>query len=432
MKNISLLGILITLLLMTYLFQEKKILSSPSQEENKLFAFDIKTIKTPFWEAYAKNGLWWSKEKLLSHFKFNTLVSKLGNIKIKKIIEGDWKQFSFLSNLEMKINGKILIVGDYSLDKKSRYIFYDGVIYLCSMMGENQVYAQNEDEISQIKWQEFLGIAQQNIDQLKETQFFRFFPNLQFDKVKVSSNSFFSYEINFSENTTTPSPLSGIVELPQLKQKFLSLFNSIVVKEELDSLISFESDQKLGEISFFQKKDEAVTKMELWQKEKGKADIFIWDHLTGKKFLVVGGTLKLFFIHVQDYWDKKVIPPHAFSFFESTQALFKQNGRSAEVTVYNTEPLSFKTKNYKIQHDHLKAMFQYLFNLGNLEQADRVSMLKKSELKMTENMLHVSLFGEELILWKKENELIVINATRGFKAHFYDGKVMTQFEDVLR
>jgi len=42
--------------------------------------------------------------------------------------------------------------------------------------------------------------------------------------------------------------------------------------------------------------------------------------------------------------------------------------------------------------------------------------------------------GQELLFWRKQDELIVVNFTQGFKAHFFvtQESFRASFEDVLK
>ena len=67
----------------------------------------------------------------------------------------------------------------------------------------------------------------------------------------------------------------------------------------------------------------------------------------------------------------------------------------------------------------MDSLFQLIFNLGQFEQAERVSQLSNSEKQMmlNENLLRIDVMGQDLVLGAKK-ELIVVNLTQGFKAHF--------------
>ena len=150
-----------------------------------------------------------------------------------------------------------------------------------------------------------------------------------------------------------------------------------------------------------------------------------------------GGTLKIFFVSIQDYWDKKVIPDAHFVSFERLPIKFSQGVRAATVMVQNREPLEYSTSsNFKIDKMRMEQLIQMILNLGPREQSDRVSLLSKSEKKqlLSEDQLRLLVMDQELILWRKASELIVANVTQGFKAHFFvtDENFRGSFQDVLK
>ncbi len=151
---------------------------------------------------------------------------------------------------------------------------------------------------------------------------------------------------------------------------------------------------------------------------------------------MVGATLKLFFVRMQDYWDKKVIPYKDFVSFTRLATKFTQGSKTANVTIINKEPLEFEAGKLKIDQLKMEQLVQFLFNLGPKDQADRVSPLSATEKKqvLSEEHLRIEAMGQDLILWRKTEELIVVNLTQGFKTHFtvLDENFRGTFEDVLK
>src|SRR5690606_10357424 len=102
----------------------------------------------------------------------------------------------------------------------------------------------------------------------------------------------------------------------------------------------------------------------------------------------------------------------------------------------NSEPMEFKVKGYEIQKPKLEVLVSMILNLGQFDQAERVSELTTSERKqlLAETNLQVAVFGVDLLLWRKEEELIVVNLTQRFKAHFNltDENFLVNFQDVLK
>jgi hypothetical protein len=433
-KNLLLLGIFLALILVTYFFQEKKSEKAyvEAQTKDRLVTGEINELTLPNVKAIKKDNNWWYGEELLSHNIFKQIEKKLSEIKKIKDIEGKWESY-FPNPFSFKINDVNWTIGDLSLDKQSFYIARGEEIYLAIIEGESVQLTHNAQEIAGIKLNELVSLLSTPLGKLKETQLFRFYPGLPLEKVVVEVDGNLPYELNFKEDTTSPPPIDGVTTHRDIRGKFYSLLTQANLKQEIpySEKLKFK---KLGALQFIDSKN--VVKWELWLKDKASADAIIIDSDTKKAYLMIGGTLRVFFIQLQDYWDKKIIPPKEFKAFSRLDSTFIQGTKKAVVTVLNREPLEFETKGYKVEQIKMEQLFQFIFNLGPKAQAERVSNLSKSEKKqlLTEEHLRIEVMGQELILWRKAQELIVVNLTQGFKAHFnlLEENFRGTFEDVLK
>jgi hypothetical protein len=201
--------------------------------------------------------------------------------------------------------------------------------------------------------------------------------------------------------------------------------------------VPYEDVKKFSKLgSLILSNDFEKVRWELWLNSKNSAESFIVDSDNKLAWQMVGGTLKIFFIQVLDYWDKKVIPPREFSNFSRLKVTFSEAEKSAVVEVLNREPLEFETNKYKVDREKMNILFQYAFNLSEKDQADRISQLSKSERKeiLSGKHLRLEVMGQELLFWRKQDELILVNLTQGFKAHFFvtQESFRGSFEDVLK
>jgi hypothetical protein len=433
-KNLSLFSVLIFLLLMTYFFQEKR-LQRQKRDENKrdtLISSDFAHLKLPNLEAIKKKEQWWDGDHLLSHNTFRQIEKKLSEIKKIKEIKGDWKSY-FSRPFIFEIDHIQWTLGDLSLDKQAFYISKDKKIYLALIEGESTHLTRNESEIASIKLQELISSLSKTRQDLRETQLFRFYPDLPLNKIVLEMDGNLPFELDLINNTTGPPPISGVFPHHKLKEKFYSLLTQATIRFEIpySEKLKFK---KLGQMSFLNKN--GATKWELWLKDNKSADVIIIDSDKEKAFLMAGGSLKVFFVNIQDYWDKKVIPQKDFISFTRLKSRFTQGAKSAEVFIINKEPFDFETSSHKINKEKMEEIIQIIFNLGPKEQASRVSILSNSERKqlLSGNHLRIEVMGQELILWRKIEELIVANLSQDFKAHFsiVDENFRGTFEDVLK
>jgi hypothetical protein len=432
-KNLILFGVFIALLVVTYVFQEKRVEReyNESQIQDRLITFDITHIKLPQVEAVKKKGSWWEGEELLSHNAFKLIEKKLTEIKKIRDINGDWKNY-FPNPFTFEINHIPWTIGDLSLDKQGFYIAQGKKIYLAVIEGESTHLTQDEKEIEGIKLNELITQLSKKRAELSETQLFRFYQDIPLDRVVLSVEGSLPFELNFKDNQTLPPPIQGVATHKDLRGKFYSLLTQINIKEEIPYTEKLKF-KKMGELEFLS--DKKPLKWELWLRSESSADAIIIDS-NKRSFWMIGGTLKLFFVQIQDYWDKKVIPAGSFTPFTKLKTVFTQGQKSANVFILNREPLAFEAKGFKVDQPKMEFLFQFLFNLGAKEQAERVSLLSSTERKqlLSEDHLRIEVMDQDLVLWRKKEELIVVNLTQGFKTHFnlVDENFHGTFQDVLK
>lgn len=432
-KNISLFVILVGLIFLTYIFQEKRVATEieEKRESSQVIKGEIKSLSFGDVNAVKVNDQWWHEKELLSHNSMKIIERKVSEIMKIKEIEGDWKSY-FSEPFTFKVNDQNYTLGELSLDKQGFYLAQDRKIILSEIIGSSHELTRDESAMASIKLDEFKRELSKKLKDLKENQLFRYYPGIPFDSVTIDTEGNLPFELNFKTNETLPPPIPGINTHKDLKNKFMSLLTQVNLKSEIpySEKLKFK---KLSQMKYLSK-DKEIT-WDLWLKGKDSADAVLIDPDQKRAFLMVGGTLKIFFIHVQDYWDKKVIPPKAFENFTAMKMTFIQGSKKANVEVLNKEPLGFKVQGYKLKPANMQELLFILFNLGETDQADRVSLLSKSEKQqvLSEDHLRVDVMNQELLLWRKDQELIVVNLTQGFKAHFgiLEKSLRFKFEDVL-
>ncbi len=431
-NNLLLLGVLFALLTATYFLQEKSAQDDykQSQIEGRVLTVPVTTLKLSDFEAQKKGNSWWAQDTLMSHNYMNQLEKKLHEVKKVKVLTGSKETF-FKNALTFSVNGKPWTIGEMALDKNGFYLSIGDEIMLAVVEGESTQLTEDGSEIPAIKRRELVGIVSKTFNELKENQLFRFYEKLPMEKVSVETEGRLPFELNLSANQSIPAPFAGIALHEDLQKKFTSLITQMNIKEKVPYDEKLKGT-KLGQIKFQADNDTVI--WELWLKDKKSADSFVIDSDKKMAFSMIGGTLKVFFIQVQDYWDKKIIPPANFREFNEIKAQFVQGSQSRIITVQNKEPLSFLGG--KLEADKLRSLFQILLNLGPYDQADRVSPLSKTDKQvyLAEDHLRVTIFDQELIVVKKPEEIIVVNLTQGFKSHFTMAVdlVSYRFQDMLK
>ena len=434
-KNLYLSGILLALLLGTYVFQElrtKQVFEESFTKDHLVLAEDIQSLSWGDVQAIKKDGQWWANDKLLSANTFKQLEKRIGQIKKIKEVVGD-KQSFFSSPVELKVNGETWVLGDLTLDRQGFYLSRNDKLMVAISEGEGQEITDEPGKVTEVKLEDLKKALLLKRDELSETQLFRFYPKLPLGTVTIGSDGRPEYELDLLNNQTLPPPIPGIKPHQKLLEKFTSLLTQMTIKNEVpySEALKFK---KLGQMVFQHEKMKVT--WELWLNSGKSADSFIIDSVSKQAWQMIGGTLKAFFIHHQDYWDKKVIPPQEFKNFSRLKTIFTQGERTALIEIINREPLAFESNQYKIEAEKMNILFQYVFNLSEKDQADRVSLLSKSERKevLSGDFLRVEVMNQELVFWRKKEELIVVNLTQGFKAHFLvtQQSLRATFEDVIK
>lgn len=431
-KNAVLAGILVALLGVTYLFQEKKTEQKfeESLVKDKLYTGAINQISVSGFDAKKENGSWKSGEILLSHNQMKVIEEKIRQLKKVKEFAGDGKGV-FTSPVEFSVNNDKLILGDLTLDRQAFYLSQNGKVMLAVLEGTTRELVENEEEKQSAKLSELAGILSKHPKELLENQLFRFYPNLPFERVTIKIPDHLPFELDLKNNTTSPPPFPGISVHENLSQKFMSLLSQMTLKEEIPY---GEVGQKLGEMTFSAEGKGVM--WELYTRNKKSADAVVVDPVRRKSWLMIGGTLKVFFIQLQDYWDKKNIPPSVFRSFTREPMTFTEGNLRTIVYVLNKEPLEFESTGFRVDKEKMLEVVSYAMNLGPLDQASRVSLLSNSEKKqiLNETHLRMEIFGQELLFWLRPEEIIIVNLSQGYKSHFPRANVSGgfRFKDVLK
>ncbi len=433
-KNAFLFALLVALLGMTYLFQEKRVEEALLQKikQDTLLTEEIRELKLLSVTAVRQNGQWRSGEKLLSHNILRQIEKRLSQLRKVRTVKGDWKSF-FPNPFTFGVNGMTWTLGTLTLDKQAFYVARGSEVFLAVIDGESTELSSRGEDIEGAKLDALVRLLSLPLADLEEKQLFRYFPNLPMDRVIVDVDGRPPFELNFGGNLTLPPPVSGVSSHKDLRGKFHSMMTQVALREEVP-FSEHRSFKKLGEIRFLNAKTERT--WELWLRSAATADALVIDPVGKRAFLMVGGTLKLFFIGVQDYWDKKVIPAENFVSFARLDADFIQGTRRSRVSIANKEPLEFLSKGHTVDRPKMETLVQLLFNLGHRDQAERVSNLSASERKqlLSRDLLRIEVMGQELIVERRSQEVIVANISRGFKAHFtmLDENFLGTFQDVLK
>ena len=428
-SNLKLLIVLILLLTGTYIWIERPDRMWWKQHDETYRLRDLAEEAQSFgvfgkkWAL--KDNQWTHGKEILSLSIWPKWKRIFTNLKLEREIimpPGMTKENYLGEGFPVTINDHSFIFGERSVDGKSIYILdlESNKILQMSLLPSDLF--QMLDEVK----------AKSELEMI-ERRVFAYFSDIPFTKVVFETPGILSFELDLEAKTTSPRPIPGILIHPHIDQKFWHEIDLMQFTAQIEPDMGLLY-QKMASLSLLDK-DKKVLTFELHRVGPQNADAVVYVPEKKKMFKVQGNTAKVFFDQVQDYWDRKIIPRDVFKSFTEMRVQFVLGEREATVNVINQEPLSFGSTQpeIKVKEDKLQNLFAILFNLGQYDEASRVSILTKSEKQQFQNEPHIrmNVFGQDLMLIRKTNELVVVNFTQGFKAHFilFDISIGDQWED---
>ncbi len=368
---------------------------------------------------------WKSENDLMAVSVWPKWKRVLSNLKLEREIivpTGMNKEVYLGDGFPITIDGDSFIIGEKTVDDKGIYILEvdSGKIFQMTLLPSDLFTMLDE-------------VKSKSALEMVEKKVFAYISDVNFTKISFETPGILGFEIDLHKKETNPRPIPGILLHPHLDQKFWHEMELLQFTEQIkpDKSLLY---QKMAALSFLLN-DKSVLTVELHRVGPLNADAVVFIPEKKMMFKVQGNTAKVFFDQVQDYWDRKVIPRNVFKAFTEMRVQFVLGEREATVNIINQEPLAFNSpdSSIKIKDDKLQNLFSIIFNLGNYDEASRVSILTKSERQQFQNESHIrmNVFGQDLMLIRKTNELIVVNFTQGFKAHFilFDVSIGDQWED---
>lgn len=408
--NLWLFIVLVALITGTYFFQEKRVEEDfkKSLTAQRLITEDVSFIETSSFRAQKIDQQWTNEGKLLSHNELTRLSRMLKNIKEIKKVDG-----VEVAGVKFRVNDTSLTLGELNLDKSAFYLKKNDEVYLAVIDTESSQLHTHEDNLNEMKLDELKSLLVKSNSELLERQLFRYYPELEYESVAIKADGALDFELDFKNNTTLPAPMKGVEVHEDLGGKFRSLITQINIKKEVKADLQLKKN-KLAEMTFLP----SELKWEVYLPNKDRADAYLFDS-EGRAFEAVGGTLRVFLIQLQDYWDKKIIPPSEFKKFDSLVVKFYQGPEELRITVKNREPLEFESDE-NLALEKVSKLFDVLFNLSEFDQGQRVSNLTTSQLRqiLSEESLRAEIMGQELAIVSYGQEIIVANITHEYKVHF--------------
>jgi hypothetical protein len=444
-KNLTLFFILVLALVGTYIFEEKSNAVNEAITAKKTALLDmgklgeIKAISGVKLNFIKKGDSYFSKENglRLSQDRLAEFFEILSSQKVK----------TFLDQTEVNKVGIPFYIPDQSM--KMTFIFekgeatftlgkkldYDQTFYmLVSKEGKSQVvivndespdpgaYASDEEyKKSDMKYKRLEMLFLLTNKYFYDTRVFKDFNYIQdkinFKNISISTFRNKKYSVNFENSTTNPPPPSGI---PYFEENWIS-FLRFLTKLEGKSLY-YPSDPKLLDeaLSQFevQDRENRLYTLEVYKKYGEEKGYFLKSSLDNIIYQLKPEDAQYFFVNVQDFWLKKILPKSK----EYNLKITFYKGQTEDVKIEDKElfkvlPTDKKYTEGAIRALEFKRLLEFFKTEGNMVEALNLS---PSEI-LKKNILRVQFENRNLSVILDENEATIVDLDQKFMIHHYIG-----------
>jgi hypothetical protein len=190
--NLWLFGILMTLVVGTYFFQEKRVEENfkKSLVAGKLVKGQINSIETPTFKATLVANRWIFENELLSYNDLSRLVTILETVKEVKALEADPN----VEGINFKLNETSYFLGSMNLDQSGFYFRVNDKNFVAIIETDSRQIHSEGENLNVIKYNELKSLLMKTQVELVEKQLFRYYPDLQFETVLVKPDGALDFE----------------------------------------------------------------------------------------------------------------------------------------------------------------------------------------------------------------------------------------------
>lgn len=457
-KNISLFAVLITAVIITYFFEERANRNEEAILEKKLTLLDskelgdiqsIQGIKISFEK---RGDDYYDKETnlKLSRARLDEFFTILSGLKIKTFLDqAEVEKIgiqNYIPDPSMRMTfkfekGEITFV----LGKKLEYdqSFYMQVIrdQKAQMVIANDespdpgVY-QNDEQYkkSDAKFQRLQMVFLLTNKYFQDTKVLKDLgyeqDKINFKEITIATFRNKKYAINFKDSVTNPPVPKG---LKYLEDNWIS-FHRVLTNLEGKSVIFPAEENLLKEpLSRFEVTDREDRKytLDVYQKYGEASGYFLKSSLDKVIYQLKPEDARYFFVNVQDFWEKKIVP--STKEYDLTVTFF--NGKKLTVFVSDKDLFKVTSKTQGIADNKLKSVyFKQLIDYIKIE-GDHVSDLteKPSDI-LKHNVLGLSFENKNLNVILEDNDAITVDQALKVKIHHYVGEKLPfsiKYEDYV-
>ncbi len=445
-KNLSLLGLLILALVLTYFFEERSNITS---EKERMIAStllssdslgDLQSLKGVKLDFYKKEGVFFdhSTNLKLSEARLNEFFQLLSNLKVTSTInKAEVTKVGlpfYIPDQEVKLHftfsrGEMI----FTLGKK---LDYDQSFYMqVEKNGQSEVvivrddspdpgaYANEEQyKKSDAKYRRIQVVFLLTNKYFEDTRVFQDFnykpDTINFESMSIATFRNKRFSISFASSTTTPPVPNG---LSYFDDNWVSFLN-VMTKLEGKSLL-FPSDPKLL--------DEVLSQIDVVDREKRKYSLELYKKYGEDKgyflktsfnkiiYVIKPQDAEYFFVNIQDFWQKRFAPKEKE--FDLSLTFF--NGKKLEVKVLDQELFKVLPGNsQKVKEADLRPLeFKRIIELLKSEGNHVSEMTEKPTEILKKNILRVQFENRSLNVILEDNEVVLVDIEKKLKIHHYVG-----------
>ncbi|MDD0851569.1 hypothetical protein HBN50_00620 [Halobacteriovorax sp. GB3] len=442
--NGILLLILIGLLSIAYIFEEKGAIDQKELKEKELSLikkdeFDkLLSVKFPLYEIqYNKEATLISSKHPADQKKLNELMGHLSRLRLTRILEKEevkelgqssyvpdqksWVEFNFSNGKLKLILGKKL---DYSTEFYMQVVKNDqlpgDIVVVEDARAEDAVLKRESAHRSDIKYrrlQSLLWIPEKFLFD-RHLILDSKFSVQEISSIKIENKKKIAFEIKLSPLQLLPKTLTSY----QLEEKRVQDFlDEIIAFEGEEVLLALDSDDLSSLLTTITltSKDGVKTHLDFYRSYKSQLGSYA--HIRGAKHALklTSEQDDLFYTSYQRFMNKAIIDKKELKSlsFSDFSVSFQKDGL-------------FKATSPK--KDLAQVEFKKLYDLLVSEASYYTPLLKDESYQ---EKLDFSLLGEKLTLAKRKNELLLLIHEKGLKLHYDMAKTYwpsVKFADYLR
>jgi hypothetical protein len=385
-KNLLLLIILSALIGFTYYWEEldKKKKYTSQTEYKKLFSFmaqDVLEINLTNLKLIKKDSRWIIGELdyKASKTKVDYILKTLEGLQIiskLKIDPRKYEEFFTHQNHSFRIrtfdNEYFLRLGDISN--------ISGFFYLeLSLAGQKNLYLVKDDNIYEglyknaleaefQKYISFKKIITSAPQQLIDNNLLPYFKFNLLETVAITAKSRPKFELNLKENKTTPQIFKNL-KYKNIRQHFISLFKSLNV-ESIRKIKTNVLSELQSSIIFIQ--NGSNIELRLYGKLNDELGSYITISNSDWIYSISDKSKKVFFVDVQDFWNKKFIYPRAIHEYDRFIFELGDTNNQYKFEVDDISNFEIKIDDNRldsINAGNLNLLFNIMFNLVNFKES---------------------------------------------------------------